>query len=131
VRLRSAVARFPQGDVGGAVFGWLLELDEAAAHPVRPEFWRGDLEVEVGLAARLRDLAPAGADLVALSGAVAIENGELRLPRRKPAARDPRVDSARQALALAVGHAQLPEVIIEIDHLTRFSGARPARSANW
>jgi hypothetical protein len=54
--------------VGGAVFGRLLELDEAAANPARPEFGSADLEVEVGLAARLRDLAPAGADLVALPG---------------------------------------------------------------
>lgn len=55
----------------------------------------------------------------------------MRLPRRKPAPRDPRVDPARQALAVAVGNAQLPEVIIEIDHLTRFSWTllgRPARS---
>ncbi|MGA8381166.1 MAG: Tn3 family transposase, partial [Stellaceae bacterium] len=51
--------------------------------------------------------------------------------RRKPAPRDPRVDPARQALALAGGNAQLPKVIIEIDHLTRFSWTllgRPARS---
>jgi hypothetical protein len=31
------------------------------------------------------------------------------------------VEPARQALTHAVGNAQLPEVIIEIDHLTRFS----------
>ena len=54
--------------MGGAVFGRLFELDEAAANPVRPKFGSGDLEVHVGLAARLRDLAPAGPDLVALSG---------------------------------------------------------------
>lgn len=54
--------------MGGAVFGRLLELDEAAADPVRPEFRSSDLEVDVGLAARFRDLAPAGADLMALAG---------------------------------------------------------------
>jgi hypothetical protein len=54
--------------VGGAVFGRLLELDEAAADPGRAEIRRTNLEVDVGLAARLRDLAPAGADFVARSG---------------------------------------------------------------
>src|SRR6516162_7575647 len=54
--------------MGGAVFGRLLELDEATAHPVWPEFRGADLEVQVGLAARLRDLAPAGTDLVPLTG---------------------------------------------------------------
>ena len=63
-----AVARLPQRDVGGAVFGRTLELDQAAADPVRAEFGGADLEVQIGLAARLRDLAPAGADLVALAG---------------------------------------------------------------
>ena len=66
--MSSAVARFPQGNVRGAIFGRLFELDEAASDPVRPEFRGADLEVQVGLAARLRDLAPAGADLVALAG---------------------------------------------------------------
>src|SRR5271154_428327 len=42
-----AVARLPKGDVGGSVFGRLLELDEAAANPGRPEFRSADLEVEV------------------------------------------------------------------------------------
>src|SRR5271154_6528301 len=63
-----AVARLPQRDVGSAVFGGMLELYQAAADPVRAELGRPDLEVQVGLAARLRDLAPAGADLVALAG---------------------------------------------------------------
>ena len=65
------------------------------------------------------------------AGAVAIEGDELRLPRRKPQPKDPRVEPARQALARAVGDAQLPEVLIEIDGLTRFSWillGRPARS---
>jgi hypothetical protein len=64
----SLVARFPQSDVGGAVFGRLVERDEAAAHPVWCEFRRTDLEVDVGLAARFGELAPAGADFVARSG---------------------------------------------------------------
>ena len=92
--------------------------------PARPESYLHKLEA--GLTAGLAALAEAVA-----AGAVAVEDGELRLPRRKPAPRDPRSDPARQALALAVGNAQLPEVIIEIDHLTRFSWAllgRPARS---
>jgi hypothetical protein len=47
------VVRLPQGDVGGADFGRLFELDEAAANPVRPEFGGADLEVHVGPAARV------------------------------------------------------------------------------
>ena len=92
--------------------------------PAAPERYVGRLEA--GLTAGLVALAEA-----VRAGAVAVEDGELRLPRRKPAPRDPRVDPARQALALAVGNAQLTEVIIEIDHLTRFSWTllgRPARS---
>ena len=92
--------------------------------PAAPETYVGRLEA--GLTAGLAALAEA-----VRAGAVAVEDGELRLPRRKPAPRDPRVDPARQALALAVGNAQLTEVIIEIDHLTRFSWTllgRPARS---
>ena len=92
--------------------------------PARPEPYLQRLEA--GLTAGLAALAGAVA-----AGIVAVEDGELRLPRRKPAPRDPRVDPARQALAIAVGNAQLPEVIIEVDHLTRFSWTllgRPARS---
>src|SRR3984893_16779775 len=63
-----SVARIPEDDVGGAVVGRGLALDQAAAEPVGAEFGSADLEVDVGLAARLRDLAPAGADLVALTG---------------------------------------------------------------
>jgi Tn3 transposase DDE domain len=55
------------------------------------------------------------------AGALAIEGGELRLPRRKPAPRDPRLEPARQALARAFGDVQFPEVLIEVDGLTQFS----------
>jgi hypothetical protein len=61
--------------MGGAVFRQVLELDEAAARPARPELRRPDLEIEIGLAAGLDDLAPAGADLVALSGVNAMVGG--------------------------------------------------------
>ncbi len=88
--------------------------------PAAPETYVGRLEA--GLTAGLAALAEA-----VRAGAVAVEDGERRLPRRKPAPRDPRVDPARQALALAVGNAQLTEVIIEIDHLTRFSWTRSLR----
>ena len=54
--------------MGSAVFGGLIEFDEAAADAIWPEFRGADLEVQVGLAARLRALAPAGADLVPLTG---------------------------------------------------------------
>jgi TnpA family transposase len=92
--------------------------------PASPEKYLQRLEA--GLTAGLAALAEAVKD-----GAVAVEDGELRLPRRKPAPRDPRVEPARENIAVAVGNAQLPEVIIEIDHLTRFSWTllgRPARS---
>src|SRR5580704_6068789 len=61
-----SVAGFPEGDLGGAVFGRRFQFDEAAAQPGGAEFRRPNFEIHVGLAARLRDLAPAGADLVAL-----------------------------------------------------------------
>src|SRR3954453_19915041 len=64
----SAVARLPQRNLRGTVIARMLELDEAAANPVRPEFRGRDLQVHVGLAARFGDLAPARTDLVALSG---------------------------------------------------------------
>src|SRR3954466_8841208 len=66
--LPSAVARFPQRDVSGALIARVLELDEPAANPARPEFRGRDLQVYVGLATGRGDLAPACADLVALSG---------------------------------------------------------------
>lgn len=82
--------------------------------------------LEAGLTAGLAALAEAVA-----AGAVAIERDELRLPRRKPEPKDPRVEPARQAFARALGDVQLPEVLIEIDALTRFSWillGRPAHS---
>jgi hypothetical protein len=91
--------------------------------PATPEKYLQRLEA--GLTAGLAALAEA-----VRAGAVAVEDGELRLPRRKPAPREPRLDPVRQALALAVGNAQLPEIIIEVDHLS-FSWSllgRPARS---
>jgi hypothetical protein len=79
-----------------------------------------------GLSAGLAALAEA-----VEAGAVNIDGGELRLPRRKPAPKDPRLEPARQALARAFGDVQVPEVLIEVDGLTRFSWillGRPARS---
>ena len=52
-----------------------------------------------------------------------------RAASRQP--KDPRLEPARQALARAFGDVQLPDVLIEIDALTRFSWillGRPARS---
>ena len=82
--------------------------------------------LEAGLSAGLAALAEA-----VEAGAVAIEGGELRLPRRKPAPKDPRLEPARQALARAFGDVQFPEVLVEVDGLTRFSWillGRPGRS---
>ena len=55
----------------------------------------------------------------------------MRLPRGKPGPTDSRVEPARQAFAQALGDIQFPEVLIEIDGLTRFSWillGRPPRS---
>ena len=82
--------------------------------------------LEAGLSAGLAALAEA-----VEAGAVAIEGGELRLPRRKPAPKDPRLEPARQALARAFGDVQFPEVLVEVDGLTRFSWillGRPGQS---
>jgi hypothetical protein len=82
--------------------------------------------LEAGLTAGLAALAEA-----VEAGAVAIDGDELRLPRRKPGPKDPRLEPARQALARALGDVQFPEVLIEIDGLTRFSWillGRPPRS---
>ncbi len=72
--------------------------------------------LEAGLTAGLAALAEA-----VEAGTVAIDDDELRLPRRPPGLKDPRVEPARQALARAIGDTQLPDVLIEIDGLTRFS----------
>lgn len=82
--------------------------------------------LEAGLTAGLAALAEA-----VQAGTVAIDGDELRLPRRPPGLKDLRVEPARQALARAIGDTQLPDVLIEIDGLTRFSWVllgRPARS---
>jgi len=82
--------------------------------------------LEAGLTAGLAALAEA-----VEAGAVAIDGDELRLPRRKPGPKDLRLEPARQALARVFGDVQFPEVLIEIDGLTRFSWillGRPSRS---
>jgi TnpA family transposase len=82
--------------------------------------------LEAGLTAGLAALAEA-----VDTGTVAIDGDELRLPRRKREPKDARVEAARQALGRAVGDAQLPDVLTEVDGLTRFSWillGRPARS---
>ena len=82
--------------------------------------------LEAGLTAGLAALAEA-----VEAGTVAIDGDELRLPRREASSKDPGVEPARQALARAIGDTQLPDVLIEIDGLTRFSWillGRPARS---
>jgi hypothetical protein len=61
--------------------------------PASPEKYIQRLEA--GLSAGLAALAEA-----VKAGAVAVENGELRLPRRKPVPRDPRVDPARSPSAM-------------------------------
>jgi TnpA family transposase len=82
--------------------------------------------LEAGLTAGLAALAEA-----VTAGTVAIDGDQLRLPRRQPEPKDPRAEVARQAFARAAGDVQLPQVLIEVDDLTRFSWillGRPARS---
>ena len=82
--------------------------------------------LEAGLTAGLAALAEA-----VEAGTVAIDGDELRLPRREPGSKDSRVEPARQAIARVIGDTQFPNVLIEIDGLTRFSWillGRPARS---
>ena len=81
--------------------------------------------LEAGLTAGLAALAEA-----VQAGTVAIDGDELRLPRRAPGSKDPRIEPARQALARAIGDTQLPDVLIEIDDLTRFSWILLGRSAH-
>ena len=80
--------------------------------------------LEAGLTAGLAALAEA-----VEAGTVAIDGDELRLPRQLPGSKDPRVEPARQALARVIGDTQFPDVLIEIDGLTRFSWILLGRAA--
>ena len=63
--------------------------------------------------------------------AVRIEKDVIVLPRAKPEAADPELAPRRRELIQAIGPAQLPEILIEMDSLTRFSWTllgRPPRS---
>jgi hypothetical protein len=87
--------------------------------------------LQAGLTAGLAALAEAVAAGTVAAGTVAIDGDQLRLPRRQPEPKDPRIETARQAFARAAGDVQLPQVLIDIDGLTRFSWillGRPARS---
>jgi TnpA family transposase len=82
--------------------------------------------LEVGLEAGLSALAAA-----VQAGEITIEGDAVRVPRRKPAPTDPRVESARRGMTAAMGIHELSAVMIEVDRLTRFSWkllGRPARS---
>jgi len=82
--------------------------------------------LEVGLEAGLGALAAA-----VEAGEITIEGDAVRVPRRKPAPTDPRVESARRGMIAAMGIHELSSVMIEVDRLTRFSWkllGRPARS---
>jgi len=82
--------------------------------------------LEVGLEAGLGALAAA-----VQAGEITIEGDAVRVPRRKPAPTDPRVESARRGMTAAMGIHELSAVMIDVDRLTRFSWkllGRPARS---
>ncbi|MET0181026.1 MAG: Tn3 family transposase [Novosphingobium sp.] len=81
--------------------------------------------LEAGLSAGLEALAEA-----VKAGVVGIAADGPRVPRAKHE-EDPLVAPARRLLDRAVGSAQLPEVLVEVDALTRFSWVllnRPPRS---
>jgi TnpA family transposase len=80
--------------------------------------------LEAGLTAGLAAVAEAVA-----AGTVAIDGDQLRLPRRNPAPKDPRIEATHQAFARAAGDVQLPQVLIEVDGLARFSSILLGRSA--
>jgi len=103
---------------------------QGAVHPrPQPTGRFGEISSAPGSGALTAGLAALAEAVEA--GTVAIDGDELRLPRRKPEPTDSRVEPARQALAQALGDIQFPEVLIEIDGLTRFSWillGRPPRS---
>lgn len=83
-------------------------------------------KLEAGLTAGLAAIAEA-----VEAGTVAIDSDAIRLPRRKPAPKNPHIDQTRRTIMEAIGSAQLSQIMIEIDSLTRFSWTllgRPARS---
>jgi len=82
--------------------------------------------LESGLEAGLGALAAA-----VQAGEITIEGDAVRVPRRKPAPADPRVESAPPEATAAMGIHELSAVMIEVDRLTRFSWKlleRPAQS---
>ena len=110
------------GSCGGCAGGQAHPSQALATRPgPLPSYLQ---RLEAGLSAGLAALAEA-----VEAGAVTIDGGELRLPRRKPAPKDPRLEVARQALARAFGDVQFPEVLIKVDGLTRFSWILLGRSA--
>jgi TnpA family transposase len=97
-----------------------------------------DLGVSASAATTLAPIA-AGveAGLVALAeaaaaGDVQLDKGRFRMPRAGADPEEPGVASTRASLSRAIGEAQLPDVIVDVDAWTGFSAAlldRPARSA--
>lgn len=72
--------------------------------------------IETGLAGSLSDLANA-----AETGAIRIEGDTFSVPREEPEALDSQIVETRRRLIAAIGQKQLPEVIIGIDRISKFS----------
>lgn len=72
--------------------------------------------IEKGLKGGLSGLASA-----AQAGAIRIEGDTFSVPREDPEELAPEVMETRKRLIAAIGHQQLPEVIIAMDRLTNFS----------
>jgi TnpA family transposase len=72
--------------------------------------------LEAALAAGLAAL-----DEAVGKGVLAIEDGQIALPRPKSQTEDPQLASSRRALFSRIGSVQLPNVLIEVDSHTRFS----------
>jgi TnpA family transposase len=73
-------------------------------------------------------LALKALDAALSRGDIRIENDLLVVPRLKAAPQDDRLDAIRRALFAGVGKIQLPDLLIEVDAVTRFSWAVLGRS---
>ncbi len=63
------------------------------------------------------------------AGELSIADGRFRIPKLGAVPKDPAVDQTRTALFAVIGSVQLPDVIVAVDALTRFSSVLLGRDA--
>ncbi|MEM8821035.1 MAG: Tn3 family transposase [Pseudomonadota bacterium] len=80
--------------------------------------------LEPALETALQDLAAA-----VETGAIAIADGRLRIPRPERATEDPGIPATRDALLARIGPVQLPDVIMDVDRATGLSRILLGRDA--